>query len=88
MLDCSGTAFAIQTLDTFRHRLLSYSYTEQLTEVYKYFTIIFNITIIIAYNFVKYIQNYNHHPAVKFNSISEEIIGDHQCGFRRKKVNY
>ena len=78
LLDCSGTAFAIQTLDAFRNRLLAHSHTEQVTEVYKYFIIIFIITIIIAYHFVKYIQNCNLHPAVKvkstFNTCHPEVF--------------
>jgi len=34
---------------------------------------------------VKYIQNFIHYPSVKVNSVSREIIGDHQCGFQRNR---
>ena len=32
-----------------------------------------------------YIQSFAQHPALKVNSIAEEVIGDHQYGFRRNR---
>ena len=34
---------------------------------------------------MNYIQNFIQHPAVKVIPYAEEIIEDHQCGFRRNR---
>jgi len=41
--------------------------------------------IIGAYHFCQLRTNCIQHPAVKVDSLSEEIIGDHQCGFQRNR---
>jgi len=42
------------------------------------------VAIIEASHFHHLIQNFIHHP-VKLNSYAEEIHGDHECVFRRKR---
>jgi hypothetical protein len=38
-----------------------------------------------ACHFAICVQNFIQHPTIKVNSYAEEIIGDHQCGFRRNR---
>jgi hypothetical protein len=35
--------------------------------------------------FVKYVLNFIRHPAVRLPPYAEDIIGGHQCGFRRNR---
>jgi hypothetical protein len=43
------------------------------------------VVITEAHNFVNYVQNFIHHPAIKVNSIRIRKFRDHQCRFRRNR---
>jgi hypothetical protein len=45
------------------------------------------MAIIEAYQFVRYVQNVFQHPAIRLIPYAKAIIGDRQCGFRRRRSN-
>ena len=88
LLDCSGPAFAFQTLDKFRNRLSPYSNTELLIEVYKYFYYYYYYYYYYCISFLSSTYKIlNSILLLTLTPYTEEIIWNCQCGFRRNRSN-